>query len=288
MVGVLSRTEIVAGEEEIQTVKNNYKDWRRFLIETDLVETLRPLLLGEKLPSDIWNSETGEIIIPARRKITLPLLRKLAYSHDQIEMDPSPISDVLNKIIGSFKEHLKDVKELIESLKRPKDKTTKRNNMKLTLGFTAEDVKHWAMEEVANLKPFKDSKDYEVTFPHRFTPETIMVEISVPTQQPNRLGEVIRYKVARLNDWRDGLSRRAGRVLRELNISTTDELQAAIDERILKEHPGCGKRTVRELEEYLRTEERKEEGFKKSLAKAIAPDIWSDEDPATLDLDDES
>ena len=124
MVGVLSRTEIVAGEEEIQTVKNNYKDWRRFLIETDLVETLRPLLLGEKLPSDIWNSETGEIIIPARRKITLPLLRKLAYSHDQIEMDPSPISDVLNKIIGSFKEHLKDVKELIESLKRPKDKTT--------------------------------------------------------------------------------------------------------------------------------------------------------------------
>ena len=38
-----------------------------------------------------------------------------------------------------------------------------------------------------------------------------------------------------------------------------------------QEHRGCGKRTVMELEEYLR----KEEGFKK-LAKAIAPDIMDD------------
>lgn len=143
--------------------------------------------------------------------------------------------------------------------------------MRLTLGFTAEDVKHWAMEEVANLKPFKDSKDYEVTLPHKFTPDTIMVQVSVPTQQPNRLGEIIRYKVARLNDWRDGLSNRAGRVLKELEIITTADLQAAIDAGQLRKHRGCGKRTVLELEEYLR----KEEGFKK-LAKAIAPDIMDD------------
>ena len=36
------------------------------------------ILLGEKIPLDVVNSETGEIIIPANRKITKTLLRKLA------------------------------------------------------------------------------------------------------------------------------------------------------------------------------------------------------------------
>ncbi len=36
------------------------------------------------------NAQTGEIIIPANRKITKTLLRKLAAVHDHIEIDPSP------------------------------------------------------------------------------------------------------------------------------------------------------------------------------------------------------
>jgi DNA-directed RNA polymerase subunit beta len=39
---------------------------------------LSNILLGEKIPLDVVNSETGEIIIPANRKITKTLLRKLA------------------------------------------------------------------------------------------------------------------------------------------------------------------------------------------------------------------
>jgi DNA-directed RNA polymerase subunit beta len=43
-----------------------------------LTEALSNILLGEKIPLDVVNSETGEIIIPANRKITKTLLRKLA------------------------------------------------------------------------------------------------------------------------------------------------------------------------------------------------------------------
>ena len=48
------------------------------------------------------NAETGEIIIPANRKITKTLLRKLANVYDHIEIDPRPIRNKINEIIGSL------------------------------------------------------------------------------------------------------------------------------------------------------------------------------------------
>jgi len=68
-----------------------------------VTEALSNILLGEKIPLDVVNSETGEIIIPANRKITKTLLRKLAGVYDRIEIDPSPIRNKINEIIGSFK-----------------------------------------------------------------------------------------------------------------------------------------------------------------------------------------
>ncbi len=50
----------------------------------------RTFCLGEKIPLDVVNAETGEIIIPANRKITKTLLRKLANVYDHIEIDPEP------------------------------------------------------------------------------------------------------------------------------------------------------------------------------------------------------
>ena len=47
-------------------------------LSDQLTEALSNILLGEKIPLDVVNSETGEIIIPANRKITKTLLRKLA------------------------------------------------------------------------------------------------------------------------------------------------------------------------------------------------------------------
>ena len=48
------------------------------------------------------NAQSGEIIIPANRKITKTLLRKLASVYDHIEIDPSPIRNKILEIISSF------------------------------------------------------------------------------------------------------------------------------------------------------------------------------------------
>ncbi|MBI4663242.1 MAG: DNA-directed RNA polymerase subunit beta [Verrucomicrobia bacterium] len=78
-------------------------------LREQLTEALSNILLGEKIPLDVVNSETGEIIIPANRKITKTLLRKLASVYDRIEIDPSPIRNKINEIIGSFKKRFDDL-----------------------------------------------------------------------------------------------------------------------------------------------------------------------------------
>ena len=78
-------------------------------LREQLTEALSNILLGEKIPLDVVNSETGEIIIPANRKITKTLLRKLATVYDRIEIDPSPIRNKINEIIGTFKKKFDDL-----------------------------------------------------------------------------------------------------------------------------------------------------------------------------------
>jgi DNA-directed RNA polymerase subunit beta len=89
-------------------VEDEYKKKTDELRE-QLTEALSNILLGEKIPLDVVNSETGEIIIPANRKITKTLLRKLAQVYDRIEIDPSPIRNKINEIIGSFKKKFDDL-----------------------------------------------------------------------------------------------------------------------------------------------------------------------------------
>ncbi len=68
-----------------------------------LTESLSNILLGEKIPLDVINSESGEIIIPANRKITKTLLRRLAAVYKSVEIDPSPVRIKIMEIIDSFK-----------------------------------------------------------------------------------------------------------------------------------------------------------------------------------------
>src|SRR5947207_239825 len=89
-------------------VEDEYKKKTDELRE-QLTEALSNILLGEKIPLDVVNSETGEIIIPANRKITKTLLRKLAQVYDRIEIEPSPIRNKINEIIVSFKKKFDDL-----------------------------------------------------------------------------------------------------------------------------------------------------------------------------------
>jgi len=103
-------TKVLASEEKKHSkqVEEEHRKKTEELRE-QLTEALSNILLGEKIPLDVVNSETGEIIIPANRKITKTLLRKLATVYDRIEIDPSPIRNKINEIIGSFKKKFDDL-----------------------------------------------------------------------------------------------------------------------------------------------------------------------------------
>ena len=71
-------------------------------LHEQLTDALSNVLLGEKIPLDVVNAQSGEIIIPANRKITKTLLRKLAGVYDHVDIDPSPIRNKIREIIGQF------------------------------------------------------------------------------------------------------------------------------------------------------------------------------------------
>ena len=102
------RTSVTEEKRHAKEVEEEHRRKTDELRE-QLTEALSNILLGEKIPLDVVNSETGEIIIPANRKITKTLLRKLAQVYDRIEIDPSPIRNKINEIIGSFKKKFDDL-----------------------------------------------------------------------------------------------------------------------------------------------------------------------------------
>jgi DNA-directed RNA polymerase subunit beta len=74
-----------------------------------LTEKLSDILLGEKIPLDVVNGRTGEILVPANRKITKTLLRKLADNYSNIEIDPSPIRNKILEIVASYEQKFADI-----------------------------------------------------------------------------------------------------------------------------------------------------------------------------------
>jgi len=82
-----SREKLTAdGNKNVQlkTITEDNRKKKEGLTE-QLTDSLSNILLGEKIPLDVVNAQTGEIIIPANRKITKTLLRKLANVYDHIE-----------------------------------------------------------------------------------------------------------------------------------------------------------------------------------------------------------
>src|SRR5260370_781304 len=78
-------------------------------LHEELTEALSNVLLGEKIPLDVVNAETGEIIIPANRKITKTLLRKLARVYDHVDIDPTPIPTKIHEILSPFEHKFADL-----------------------------------------------------------------------------------------------------------------------------------------------------------------------------------
>jgi len=80
-------------------------------LRDELTESLSNILLGEKIPLDVFNAETGEVVIPANRKITKTLLRKLAAISDNIQIDPSPVRIKIMEIVDNFQRRFQELEE---------------------------------------------------------------------------------------------------------------------------------------------------------------------------------
>jgi DNA-directed RNA polymerase subunit beta len=98
----------VESKRQQKMIQEDNKKRKDELFE-QLTEALANVLLGEKIPLDVVNGETGEIIIPANRKITKMLLRKLAGVYTVVEIDPSPIRNKIREIIGQFEHRFADL-----------------------------------------------------------------------------------------------------------------------------------------------------------------------------------
>jgi DNA-directed RNA polymerase subunit beta len=106
----LAKTKLSPSEakKHAKQLEDDYKK-RSDELHEQLTEALSNVLLGEKIPLDVVNGESGEIIIPANRKITKTLLRKLAGVYNQVEIDPSPIRNKILEIIGQYRHRFDDL-----------------------------------------------------------------------------------------------------------------------------------------------------------------------------------
>ena len=106
----VARTKMTPTESKRQQkmILEDYKK-RKDDLHEQLTASLSNILLNEKIPLDVVNAQTGEIIIPANRKITKQLLRKLAAVYDHVEIDPSPIRNKIREIIGQFEHRFVDL-----------------------------------------------------------------------------------------------------------------------------------------------------------------------------------
>jgi len=106
----INREQMSDGEmkKQLKAIDADHKK-KNENIADQLTEKLSDILLGEKVPLDVVNGQSGELIIPANRKITKTLLRKLAAASEHIEIDPSPIRNKIMDIISSFEQKFADI-----------------------------------------------------------------------------------------------------------------------------------------------------------------------------------
>ena len=97
-------------KKEIRDVEEERKK-KQIALEDELTTSLSNILLGEKIPLDVLDVETGEIIIPANRKITKTLLAKLAKAHDHIQIENSPVQQKIEEIINGFRPKFAELSE---------------------------------------------------------------------------------------------------------------------------------------------------------------------------------
>ncbi len=83
-------------------------------LEKDLIAKLVSEIMNEKLPIDVTDTETGDVIIPANKKIKKSQLAMLAKAHSHWEMDEGPAKDRIQGIMDPFESEFAAIEDAAE------------------------------------------------------------------------------------------------------------------------------------------------------------------------------
>ncbi len=100
--GVAGAAQDTEAQKEIRDIEAERK--RKLQdVEEQLTTALSNILLGEKIPLDVIDVDTGDIIIPCNRKITKTLLSRLAKAHAHIQIESSPVQQKITEILEEYR-----------------------------------------------------------------------------------------------------------------------------------------------------------------------------------------
>ncbi len=107
----------VSGDDDEKKAKSDAEKKRKNQIaniEKTLTSRLCESLMNEKLPVDVTDSSTGDVIVPANKKIKKSQLGKLAASHAHWEMEEGPAKDKVMAIMQPFEAEFAAVEDAAE------------------------------------------------------------------------------------------------------------------------------------------------------------------------------
>ncbi len=91
-----------AAEMDSRKVEDQRKRREAQLLD-EMAKAFSDCFLNEKLPVDVLDAETGDIIIPKNRKITKTLLAKLAEAHDHLQEVEFPVAqEQIEDVVARF------------------------------------------------------------------------------------------------------------------------------------------------------------------------------------------
>ena len=80
-------------------------------LEGELLMALCNILLGNNIPLDVLDANSGEIIIPANCTITKTLLARLVKAYDRIQIESSPVQQYIEALINRYRPRFAEINE---------------------------------------------------------------------------------------------------------------------------------------------------------------------------------
>ncbi len=92
------------------------RDAQRKKLEAELTTALSNQLLNEKIPLDVVDTDSNEIIIPANRKITKALLSRLAKAHSHYHIPDGPRAEQIAKVMDQYAPQFAELEDAAKAL----------------------------------------------------------------------------------------------------------------------------------------------------------------------------